>query len=569
MTGQLGPGIFFESANEHRIAWTRLFLLGLFKANGGQWDPMLEMVAQAPLHALAITLLVAMVTHGMSGGWRVAVAGLAAVLGVIPFGWENTLWGFQSQFYFLSLYGVLVMWICWRHEALSGWWWAGAALGVANLFTMGGGVFPVTALGGFLWLRVITERDAQWRRRAAGALVFVAIAALGVALTPMDLNPTLKAGGFAEYLGAVTGILSWPCASHWAWCIVQAPLVLVAALYLARRVRFDSAGWFVVLAGGSFLLQALVTGYKRCHAWDQSRYSDSWMLMLIIQIAAIYYLKQAAGSSRTNHLSYISYAVAVAWGALAGYGLLEKTTQVLPPQLEAKRMGMVEMAANVRDYLRTGDAAFLQKQIPFPNAAKLKTVLDDPMIRGILPPDIYNPNPPLRAVMPPADAATLLEKGYPQDLRDPGRQAWGTYRGPGAMAAAGGKIDFPLPAGAREVDLLVAGYPGMRGNSLKARVRRGIFLIAPDVDPGMQWDLLSIELGKRAKSVEVRVSDHGDFGWLAFSAPVVSTRHLLGRAARDVTAASWWVVVAGWILMAAGALRITAWRRLRLDPRPS
>ena len=51
------------------------------------------------------------------------------------FGWENALWGFQSQFYFLLLFSLLAICLL-RNKPLSLPWLGGLFAGICALFTM-------------------------------------------------------------------------------------------------------------------------------------------------------------------------------------------------------------------------------------------------------------------------------------------------------------------------------------------------------------------------------------------------------------------------------------------------
>ena len=149
LEGTLSPMLFFELHNEHRIAFTQALILLLFRANK-QWDPILQMVAQVPLFAMAVVIFVSRVGTFMSGLGKAVLAGFAGFLGILPFAWEYTLWGDQSCFYFSLLFGIAVIWLCWRHEALSLRWSLGALLAFASLFALASGVFYVIAVTAFL-----------------------------------------------------------------------------------------------------------------------------------------------------------------------------------------------------------------------------------------------------------------------------------------------------------------------------------------------------------------------------------------------------------------------------------
>ena len=164
--GSLSPLQYFEPHNEHRIAFTRFLVMALLRVDK-QWDPILQMVAQAPIHALAIVALVSITGTFMNGLGKACRATFAAGVGLLPFGWENTLWGFQSQFYFMMLFGIMVVWLCWRH-GFDPRWWLGALLAFASLFTMAGAVFSIIAGALVPVVRIILERGREWKRRVTG-----------------------------------------------------------------------------------------------------------------------------------------------------------------------------------------------------------------------------------------------------------------------------------------------------------------------------------------------------------------------------------------------------------------
>ena len=108
LQGHLSFADLLRGHNEHRILFTRLLDLGLLEMNH-QWDNQLEVVVNAILHTTTLTIFGCAMAR-MLGKicWPIIWAALALV-SVPPFAWENTLWGFQSQFYFLLLFSLLTM----------------------------------------------------------------------------------------------------------------------------------------------------------------------------------------------------------------------------------------------------------------------------------------------------------------------------------------------------------------------------------------------------------------------------------------------------------------------------
>jgi len=107
LEGTLKVSNSFRPHNEHRIVPTLLLALGLFELNDRQWDGRLQMTVNTFLHGAAALLLVSWAWRWFSLRWVALFAGLVVVFFSTAVSWENTLSGFQSQFYFLLLFSLL------------------------------------------------------------------------------------------------------------------------------------------------------------------------------------------------------------------------------------------------------------------------------------------------------------------------------------------------------------------------------------------------------------------------------------------------------------------------------
>ncbi|MDM8563675.1 hypothetical protein QUF54_10010, partial [Candidatus Marithioploca araucensis] len=92
----------FSAHNEHRIFFTRIHALLLLILNEGQWNPLLEMVVNALLATLTAIILIVILNHLLKPAQNSILISIA-LLWTLPYGWENTLAGFQSAFYFMML----------------------------------------------------------------------------------------------------------------------------------------------------------------------------------------------------------------------------------------------------------------------------------------------------------------------------------------------------------------------------------------------------------------------------------------------------------------------------------
>src|SRR6202012_3032525 len=152
LEGQLAWANWFQAHNEHRIVFTRLLDLFVVWLNG-QWDPMLQMVINAIIHAVfACGLAYAMwIFHGRKNAPLICF--LLAPFFALPFAAENTVHGFQSQMYFLGIFSLLTILGLGFEKPGSGRWFCGLAAAVMCLFTMGSGLLAVLAVVGLVILR--------------------------------------------------------------------------------------------------------------------------------------------------------------------------------------------------------------------------------------------------------------------------------------------------------------------------------------------------------------------------------------------------------------------------------
>lgn len=137
--GELRWADLLRPHNEHRVSLSRVLSLVLL-VGSGQWDPMLQMAAGAVLHAWAGMLLVLLLWSCTGHRDLDVIAAAVVILFVLPFSWENTLWGFQSCVYLLLLTLLLPLALVPGAASRSLAWWTGLALLALAPLTMGSGV---------------------------------------------------------------------------------------------------------------------------------------------------------------------------------------------------------------------------------------------------------------------------------------------------------------------------------------------------------------------------------------------------------------------------------------------
>ena len=397
MTKQLGWSQLVAPFNEHRILTTRLLDLLLLVINGNVWSPLLEIVVNAFLHVLALTILLLGLVQACPRPYRVIVLVFSAVIFAIPFGIENTLWGFQSQFYFELLFSFCFIWALCLSRPLGLPWWGGIVAAVLAALSLASG--PISLLAGVL---VLLVRAAKGGGRGLPDLL-LGVGVLAFALWIVAIMPVVpgdagaRVASVGDFFMACLTALSWPALPGFA-LLIYLPFFLFSLRLLRAGAPVEDHAWFVFGIGLWVLGQVAVLGFGRSGAdMLASRYMDVFVVGLPLNLACVFINKQGAARAvppgETVQPPYMPYEQL--WLLLVlGFGL------ALAPRLvhfagHSRGVEQVELG-NVRAYLETGNDDYVLKvafpAIPFPDPVLLKEQLDSATVRYILPPALIPAN---------------------------------------------------------------------------------------------------------------------------------------------------------------------------------
>jgi hypothetical protein len=412
LTGTFSPAGLIEHHNEHRILFTRLFGLALLKASG-EWNPLLEMIVDALAHTATLGLLIVVLGRGLDTGARVALAVFCMAIHAVPFGWENTLWGFQIQFYLLLLFGAAAIALLFDAPAFSARWWLGTLCGIGSFFNTVSGALTLVAA-----IAVAAAQIAVRQRRGTAEYLAIALHAVAVAIMLADIpklahHSELVSHSFTQAFIALITAAGWPLIEH-DWMVrfrilavlaLNAPLLMVAAGVLWRRRPIDDRRWCLLGLGAWVALQIAALAYGRAAGVWASRYFDIFTVGLLVNAACALVLW------RTNWRRAWG-VVAALWFALALGGLAQKARDALPAELAHRQQEQRHQADNVKAFMTSGDVGALRDKppmhIPYPEAERLRMILSDPVIRGILPAAIASDARHIRSVRTPLRYGPLL-----------------------------------------------------------------------------------------------------------------------------------------------------------------
>ncbi len=380
-----------SSHGEHRPGLMRLWVLGLIKANGGQWDPYVELLADLLIYGAYLALAWCWLATLVAGRWLAVVAGLMAVLFALPCAFENFLWGFQSQFLFLFLFGLIhVYWTL--VEKRLGWRWGLAQLsGLLGLFSIAAGSMSAAALVVVSLGEMMRGRRNSW----VWGTMAVNICLLGLGLWLLPEEAVLAGTRVARLGQAVAGmgyLFSWPFAGI-GWCLLlQAPWValLVASWRGGDHEQATDDG--VLVAAGLWVGgMVFAIAFGRVVTADSIgvRYYDVLLFGLCVNLLALFRL----GPRQTGWRRLLWGGGGLVWliALSTGLGLYNKP-EALGNMFKFQHDEAVEQRRLVRDFLAAPDPAKLQEfensTHRFPHFQITLDFLRDPKVRALLPPSL-------------------------------------------------------------------------------------------------------------------------------------------------------------------------------------
>ena len=401
LDGTLRWSDLFAAHNEHRIALTRVADLGLLLLDG-HWNIWWQLLLNAALHAATAAALAVFLRADRNAPVRTAWLLGLAVLFSVPSGWQNALWGFQSQVYFGSLLAVLALACLLTGKPLRGRWWLGWLCALLALFAIGSGVLAAVAVllvsaAGLLTpghvspagqIPCTTGEDSRFGGTPGqwGLLAVLALVILGWFLrVEVPQHETLRAHSLTQFGAVFVRCLGWPWVnSSWLWLVMQAPLVWFIAHLIRRRSPLNGGERLALglglLAGLHAVAVACSRGAGLVEARPLSRYQDP----LLLGVAAnLFVLLQFVPLRLSGRIA------ALVWSGILLAGLIPLTATNLSVNLPFKRAQDDASLAQVRSYLSAHDATVFTRDPeftgPHPDPAVVRRVLDDPLLRPLLP----------------------------------------------------------------------------------------------------------------------------------------------------------------------------------------
>jgi len=382
--GRLELHQLWQPHNEHRIFPTRLLSLLIFNMTG-VWDNLIGarvniLVAACIPLIILLFLMRQKALHGPR--WLVLIVIITQFS--LPFAFENLLIGFQSQFYFLIIFTLLAIILATRYPdslmAIAGV----LVLSWLSVLTMASGILTPLAVVGVYALQGFLKRQLNWKHLGL-AIILLGLSAAGYAIMPqIEANQIYRSRNIPEVLRALRFILAWPASEGWPAALALWLPALAMVPWLLRSRTLTRADLFMAGCVMWSLAQAFAIAYGRGQSMGSvsSRYTELFTIGLIGNAwFAARFVEITIQNRRVVWLGAVFFVVFT-------MGHITRYHHDMQNVYESHGLSL-KQESNVRKYLKTGDPSVLvqrQFEIPYPDSVRLRSLLDNPTVRNILPP---------------------------------------------------------------------------------------------------------------------------------------------------------------------------------------
>jgi hypothetical protein len=544
--------------NEHRIFTTRIIALSLLEINR-IWNPLLQMVVNAGFHIMSIILTVWLLTRVVGKNNLPALLAYSLVLFSIPYSWENTLAGFQSQFYLVSFFSVAAVWLTIKNEPFRVGWWGGLLCSALAFLTLASGIFTLAAIS-FVYIIFLVTGMRRTGKQLAALILFLGLFIAGIKLTPIiPGHAELRVSSFQQLYASLTMIFGFPVAANlFSSIICNLPILGFIVILFKKRPGIHDRSWFLlgVIIWG--VVQGFSIGYGRGFTSMSSRYRELFGMMLLINFGCLLYV---AKTFIKRHPRLV-IAGAGAWTALILVSLSLYGESNLPAEMDAKRVSNIQEEINMRSYLSTDDTGYLKNKplldIPYPDPDNLVRIINSTGIREILPSNI-NSLKGLGVKIEPSDAFVM--NGYYITTPKHSDTTWGSYTVKGNVTKGEMVRQFSTNFKGTRIGIPVAGYPLDSGMKIEVEQNGHRWPVTLPANPKENWETAFTSIDKGPFSL--RVTDASDSAWMAVGNPFVVGR--LDKLTDNVMSRYYFFILSGVLITLFLLLKTGLIRGMRAD----
>ena len=351
--GRLTINWLFATHGEHYIFFTKLTTLSFYYFFDG-WYPIREIFFNCILHSLSILIFLSIIFKYISQ--KKLFFCFSLLLFLTSFSWENLLWGFQSQFHFVSIFGFSGMFLTMVNSKLTLKWFIGLVFLTLSFFSSGGGiVFALSVFISYIVMSIVNfsaNKEILWQ---CGLLFCILI--IEYVLTPnFEQHHHLRAETISDFFKACDLWSSWPINIQFSGFIIYLPSFFF--LILKRKKIVEGKDKYILALIIWSFIQIATMSFARAgvpNPFDQgNRYLDHLTYSICINslVILMFFPK------KIKTVSYFVWAFIILTASINNLSELKKN-------LTIKKEQSTTQEKNITSYLEKNDSTFLYNKAAF------------------------------------------------------------------------------------------------------------------------------------------------------------------------------------------------------------
>lgn len=546
----------FTPYGEHSIVLSRLLTLLLTVLNDTQWDPLVATVVNAFLYTITVVILAVILRKWLGTTLENWILLSITLLGAIPFGWINIIWGFQTAWYLLLGFTILTFWGIILHQNFTWQWWIGIVAGIlASLDLASGFLALLVVLAIKLYLMTIKGEKITDHL----PLLRIVLLMTGVSLFQLWNAPKhseLYSKDPSHFFLALGKFIAWPWVDYpiLSLLIYLPFLALVVKIWRLRR-QPSKGELFLITLGGWVILQAVAMAIARGAGEGVHSISRYWEIMslgILVNLFSFSFLSQSWYELSPRIKRHLNVLVHI-WGVLIVVGIYTLMIQAIS-DITVKRLTSKDQLNNVRTFLRTGNVKTIKTfpAAPYHATETLANYLKRPKFRSLLSSSLATP--PVVSSKREENAPTFVKEGIYPSTKTKGEEMLGSFNRKGNAATGRFESAIISPPSQTFMEIPVSGYLGEKDLSLslvEEDSNKSIDLTPYKV---VREGLISIYVRTPKKPFRIVAVDNNPELWFAFAAP---------RGIGKLSVYSQWLLRYGQTIFTFGALLIA----LMLNPK--
>ena len=293
---------FFSQHNEHRIFCTRVLNLLIYILNNNKWDTILTMKVQALILCLIPTfLLFHYLKYNKNYSYFTII--FFIIIFTLPIGYENLLWGFQSQFYFMIFFSIISFYLATSPVISLKKIIFILVLCLLSYLNIASGFITSIIVSFIFYFRFIKTRKNNFL--IYSILLFIEGSLFFIFIIPVQAHLFLKSQNFSDFIDSLDLILQWPFKEfRIMFILLWIPLVGFLFNHIVNYKKIKIYNIFYISILIWIIIQLFGISYARggnILTLIQNRYTD---IFLLSEVSMFLYIESTLNFNNSYKINF-------------------------------------------------------------------------------------------------------------------------------------------------------------------------------------------------------------------------------------------------------------------------